>query len=344
MLFEEVPMNNLVFHSLIFIITVASIAILARYATKLGLIAVPGEHRQHQYATPVVGGLGMLIGVIAACLLFDNPLTDLLPSLILIGLVGAIDDRFQLPAFFRFIAQGCAAYLMIETTGVQLTTLGHLVSEYEVILNSWSVPLTIFAVIGVINAVNMSDGHDGLAGCLAVIVITALCFYTGNITVVHTIIITVLLGFLVWNLRVFRQRAVVFMGDSGSTMLGLILAHLLISNSQDKALIFPVTALWLLALPLVDAVAVLIVRPLLGRSPFSADRMHYHHQLVKKGLSINQAVLAAVCLQLAFILAAFLFRHFELREQYQFFLFMGLFVCYCFFLIFNNLKRSPNSK
>jgi UDP-GlcNAc:undecaprenyl-phosphate GlcNAc-1-phosphate transferase len=290
----------LVWVSLILIFGAALVvtALLAQFAVRLGLVAVPGEHRQHAMPTPMVGGLGIFAGLTLGILCWSPVNLGLLVCLAILCLVGMLDDRITLPSWSRFLVQGSAAFLMIELTGVRLESLGFLASaEHEVELGAWSTPMTVFATIGVINAVNMSDGMDGLAGSMVVVLLIILLCSTSLEAGLIQISIASVLGFLVLNLRIGRARAKVFMGDAGSTMLGLLLAYLLIQASQQESGFPPVLALWFLALPLMDAVSVLIVRPLRGRSPFDADRAHYHHIIMDRGLSVNQTLAVVLAVQ-----------------------------------------------
>ncbi len=319
------------------VVTFTLCLVLSRVAGALRLLAEPGEHRLHAHATPVVGGLAMGVGLIVGAVVVDHSYRGLLPSLLLLCVVGALDDRYKLPSWVRFLSQGVAVYLMIKLTGVSLESLGYLSGESEWLLGRWATAMTIFASIGVINAVNMSDGHDGLAGCLVIITLLAVVT-TGGDAGLSLIGIASILGFLCLNLRVTRQRASVFMGDAGSTMLGLLLAYLLIKHSQSEAGILPVTALWLLALPLIDAVAVLVVRPLRGTSPFAADRIHYHHQLVDRGVGVNRAVLIAVFLQTGLAITGIVAWRLALADQVQLTAFLLLFSAYLLSLLWFTRK------
>lgn len=316
--------------SLVLVITSLAVYLLSKFSAKLGLIAEPGEHRLHQTATPMVGGIAIYLGLLSGMLLIDGSFSSLMPSLFLMCAVGALDDRYNLPSWTRFLAQGLAAYLMIVFSNVALVDLGYLFSSDQRILLSplGSTILTIFACIGVINAVNMSDGLDGLAGSLVFLVLLSLFLFGHPSQGLLLISLSAIAGFLVWNIRIGRPQAKVFMGDAGSTMLGLLLAYLLIDCSQVSTGIWPVTALWLLALPLIDAVAVLIVRPMRGRSPFSADRIHYHHQLLDRGISVNLSLIIALILQSIFILIGIALWRIGLADHLQLVLFLGLFFLY----------------
>ena len=321
-------MMSWLFVCLCFFVSCFTSYFLARYAVKLKLIATPGGHRQHSVATPVVGGLAIYFGLMFAWLSLSSPSTGLIVCLTLICLLGLMDDMHSLPSWSRFIAQGAITYLMVKLTGVQLLSLGTLFTNQELLLGAWSMPVTIFATIGVINAINMSDGLDGLAGSLTFIVLLALFYISGFESLLIIVSLMSVAGFLVWNLRIKRTHAYIFMGDAGSMMLGLLLSFLLISYSQMSSGIMPVTALWLLALPLMDAVAVLLVRPLRGKSPFQADRLHYHHQLQDKGLNVNLTLLVVLLLQAAFIAVGLFLSVNNVNENWQFVFFLCLFLVY----------------
>jgi UDP-GlcNAc:undecaprenyl-phosphate GlcNAc-1-phosphate transferase len=327
------PASTLLLSVLLGVVLLATslaVYLLARLAPSLGLLAEPGEHRMHRTVTPMVGGLAIYLGLLLGLLLIDRSFMSLLPSLFLMCAIGALDDRYNLPSSVRFLAQAIAAYLMIALSNVALIDLGALFSSNHAVLLDpmWSTLITIFACIGVINAVNMSDGLDGLAGSLVFLVLLSLLLIGHPSTNLLLISLSAIAGFLSWNIRIGRPRAKVFMGDAGSTMLGLLLAYLLIQFSQADSGILPVTALWLLALPLIDAVAVLIVRPMRGRSPFSADRIHYHHQLLDSGMSVNLSLAVALSLQSILILVGIALWRTGMAEHLQLALFLCLFLLY----------------
>lgn len=320
-------------------VTAVAVLVFAHFAEPMKLLAHPGGHRLHSAPTPMVGGLAIYLGILTGFVLVENSFAGLMPSLLMLCLVGVFDDRYSLPAWSRFLAQGIAAYVMVKLTGVQLNTLGYLTPNGEVLLGRWSLPMTLFAVIGVINAVNMSDGHDGLAASLVVAVLIGLLLCRADTSLI-LVGVAAVFGFLMFNLRLWRPQATVFMGDAGSTMLGLLLAYLLIQHSQFDAGISPVTALWLLALPLMDAVSVLIVRPLRGKSPFDADRIHYHHQLIDRGLGVNVAVLIALVVQSGFIAFGLWAWRENIAEYVQLSVFLTLFAAYLLSLMWFTRKQN----
>lgn len=327
--------------AIIFVCVAVSAYALSALAPKVGLLAHPGEHRKHSQPTPLVGGIAIFIGLLLGFMLFELPYAGLLPSMTLLFVVGLLDDRFALPFWLRIIVQGIAAYFMVEFTGVRLESLGAIFSDAEVVLGSYALPLTIFAVIGVINAINMSDGMDGLAASLMILVLAALFVLDHQHELITLITIVSIAGFLVWNIRLLRPHAKIFMGDAGSTLLGLVLAFLLIDLSQQgSASLQPVSALWLLALPLFDTVGVLLVRSVRGQSPFSADQLHYHHLIQDSGYSVNQTLSIVLVLQAALISLGFGMIWWELAEKHQLLIFLVTFCGYVFLLLRKG-KSSP---
>ena len=303
--------------------------LLCLIAPRLGLLAYPGEHRKHNEPTPMVGGIAMFVGISIGIIMSAKSHVNIIPSMALLCCIGVLDDRYNLYSWLRIIAQIFAAYLMIELAGVQISSLGALFSEAEIELGTWSLPLTIFATIGVINALNMSDGLDGLAGSITILVLMSLFVISKQQPDFIAILIVAVSGFLFWNFRIFRNNAKLFMGDAGSTTLGLVVAYLLILSSQNPVNdIRPVTALWLLALPLFDAVGVLIIRLFRGQSPFSADRIHYHHLLQLRGYSVNSSLVLILLLQCLFITVGVFMLWTSVTETHQLLLFLLSFVIY----------------
>ncbi|MEO0367964.1 MAG: hypothetical protein AAF197_04165 [Pseudomonadota bacterium] len=315
---------------------------LLKAAPSLDLLVHPGDHRLHAKPTPAVGGIAIFVTLLVSVkITVPSEILFLLPSFCLV-VVGVIDDRLHLHSLLRLLAQIVAAYLMIQITGIQLDQLGQLFSDEVIYLGSMSVPLTIFAAVGVINAINMSDGMDGLAGSMVILTLIVLAALGSTYTSLIYLIVASIAGFLVWNVRFRGRPARIFMGDAGSTALGLILAFLFIEITQGmSAPLLPVTALWLLLIPLMDAVCVLIVRPLMGQAPFSADHLHYHHALTDAGLTVNQALLGIVAAQLVFVALAVYFVEAQIPEALQLSLFLLLFFAY-FILTYRRARRLFN--
>lgn len=295
----------LVFYENAFLLTVVLIMILRRSALQFGLIDTPTKRKLHQGNVPLVGGLAMFIAFVLATTppygMVSVPFT-LLGGMTILVVLGTLDDLRNLNPIVKILVQLLASILMIVPGGMLIEDLGNLFGWREIHLAlTWSVPLTILWFVGVINAVNMFDGLDGLAGGMSLIAILWFSVAAATIGAEARLIqmmylAAVVLGFLLFNMRHrWRSRASVFMGDAGSMMLGFALAWLAVDLSQhgrsnERPAIALVAVLWILALPVIDTVSLLIRRSLAGRNPLSADRNHLHHLLQDSGFSVKETV------------------------------------------------------
>jgi UDP-GlcNAc:undecaprenyl-phosphate GlcNAc-1-phosphate transferase len=287
--------------------TILLIVVLRPVAVRVGLLDVPGERKSHRSPTPLVGGLAIFAGLgLGFFLCKDGPVPlsqrevySFFGAGFLLVAVGMVDDFLELSPAVRFVAQVLAALLMIFGAGVVLNDLGLMMPGGGLLeLGVLAVPFTVFATLGVINALNMCDGLDGLSGSLTLTSLSGLILaaYTWGIpadTALLPILGTGILAFLFFNLRILgRDRASVFMGDAGSMFLGFALTWYAIALSQGQSRALPpASALWFLMIPIFDAVSMMLRRILKGRSPFAADREHLHHIFLLAGYSVNETVL-----------------------------------------------------
>jgi UDP-GlcNAc:undecaprenyl-phosphate GlcNAc-1-phosphate transferase len=244
----------------------------------------------------------------AVTLLTTHFSPEALPLLIACGLMmitGMLDDLYKLSPLTRFILQIIACCIMIFASGVVLTDFGSLMWNGLLSLGWFSIPITIFAALGVINAFNMMDGIDGLSATIFIIAGSAMAWLallagqSGNASML-IIAVAAVLGFFLLNARLpWNQRARVFLGDSGSMFLGMFLAWQFIDlgNGDDRAFA-PMTAVWLLGIPLVDTIRLMTQRWRRGDSSMSADQFHLHHAFLKAGFSVSQTVAAITLLVL----------------------------------------------
>ena len=279
-------------------------------AHNFNLLDHPDERKQHHGAVPLVGGLAMSFAI-AVSAVWSLAGTDifwgLFASVSIIVIVGFLDDWIGMPVTVRFLAQGIAALIVALFAGAQLANLGDLFGFGHISMGVLAVPFTVFAVVGVANALNMSDGMDGLAGGLALIATTFLAvaahFSGSERTLVALLILGgALIGFLSFNMRLpWQHRARVFMGDSGSLMLGFLLAWAAIRVTQTASNpLPPAAALWFFAIPLWDTVSLMVRRTLKGKNPCHPGRDHLHHILLRAGCNDSQVVrfihlVAVVC-------------------------------------------------
>lgn len=290
-------------------ITALSIALLRRPAQRWGLVDQPGGRKQHAGAIPLIGGIAMAIGYILTMLAtsqFAFGQQNLLIGLAMLVALGVVDDFRELSAKRKLVWQLSAAAVIVAPGGDYLFHLGDLLGLGRLELGWFALPFTMFAIVGLINAVNMSDGIDGLAGGLvatSALWMVALALMCGFelMSVELLLLVAVTLGFLFFNLRTpLRSKAAVFMGDAGSMMLGACLAWYAVHLTQFPAYVGenppPIVILWVLGLPVLDTVVLMLRRLRQGRSPFSAGRDHMHHLWLHAGFSIGQTT---VCLMLA---------------------------------------------
>ncbi len=270
----------------------------------------PGDHKQHQTSTPFVGGIGVISALLIVLMMVNDHqiLSGSTVSAIAIGasmifVTGLADDIWRLDYKVRFLVQGATACLMVYEGGVMLISLGQILPGMNVDLGSLALLFTLFATLGVINALNMIDGIDGLSGSVSLVSLVLLAVVSmvsgqDSYLILIIALIAGVVGFLGFNLRCYgRHRAVVFLGDNGSMLLGFLFSWLFIGLSQGPApAMTPVTALWLFAIPLIDTVTVMIRRVWLGKSPFYPDRHHLHHLLLRAGFRTNDVVCVIVLL------------------------------------------------
>lgn len=322
--------------------TVGLILLLRQHAARLGLMDKPGGRKQHQGATPLVGGLAIFGGIVVAALTqllsgqqFDTRSMAFLLALVVLVASGVLDDRHDLKPVLRFLIQIVAVSIMIHLGNVRLDSLGNLLGLGDIELGPWSVPMTIFSVLGVISAINMIDGIDGLAGVLSLTTVVALCgfaFAAGLLEQTPLMAMAfALVGFLPFNLRSpWRDRASVFLGETGSVLLGFVLAWHMVQFAGEVRAFTPITAVWILAIPLMDTVSLMFRRALLGRSPLAPDREHLHHILQRAGFTPGETVMIVMLLSILFATIGLVGWWLEVPEYVMFYGFMSLFVLYCF--------------
>ena len=301
--------SRMIFDCLVATCTSAvAIVVLRRFAVLLGLVDRPDQRKLHDGDVPLVGGLAIFLGVLAGAVFygqFQRFDTTLLETAAVLVLLGALDDRFDLSVRDRLLIQTIVILTVIARTGVYIHTLGRMFG-HEVTFGWLGVPLTVVAVIGLVNAFNMMDGIDGLAGSLALVSIAAMVLFATP-TPLHGVIIllallaTASLPYLIANLGFMGGK--IFLGDAGSMLIGYLLAWTLIRMSQiPQTHLSPVDVLWCVALPVFDTIAVMYRRLRQGKSPFKPDRGHIHHILLGAGLGPRATLVALTALAAAFAL------------------------------------------
>lgn len=269
------------------------------FAHKVGAIDVPKDaRRMHKKPIPRLGGLAIYGGFLCSILIFgqldETMLCVLLGAAIIVAL-GIFDDVLALGAKLKFVVQIVAAAIPVCIGNLQIglfTNLNPLSDTPFVHLGILAVPATIIWIVGITNAVNLIDGLDGLAvgvSSIAAITMLAVALLTGNMPIAITMaaLAGACIGFMPYNLN----PAKIFMGDTGSTFLGYMLATVSIMGLfKFYAVISFAVPFLILGLPIFDTANAIIRRVAAGRSPMSPDRGHVHHKLIDMGFNQKQAV------------------------------------------------------
>lgn len=315
-----------------FLLTFALIKLFYPLAGVIGLLDSPGVRKHHKGMVPLVGGLAVFFSFCISLFffgLFESSVFPLLSALLVVVVLGVTDDYMGLNFKLRLIIQLLIASLLVFFSGAELNSVGNILGIGELPLGYFVVPFTMFAIIGNINAFNMIDGIDGLSACLAIVALFSL-YLSGNnelseghYPVLMTLIAS-LSAFLLINLF---SRKKVFMGDSGSMLIGLVVAYFVIIFSQEGR-VNAVTCLWVIAIPIMDTICIMIRRVKKGQSPFLADREHLHHIFLRAGYSDKQALVIIV--MIASILAAIglLADKYQVPEWFMFLSYLIIFAGY----------------
>ena len=285
------------------VLTLLAIFCLIPMAKKIGLVDKPGGRKKHLGEIPLIGGISifLVLGTFAVFTgYFNNDWNWVLVVASILIIIGLFDDLWDIRPLYKLGAQFIVAILMIFSTGDFIQIIAYIPSG-TINIAELGYFVTLFAVVGLINAFNMMDGIDGLAAMQAIlsIVLTFASMFILKATFSNDIFIIfllgALLGFLIANLNLLPKTKV-FLGDAGSMMLGFLIAWMLISYTQppNKQGLPPSLALWVVAIPVADTLALCVSRILLKRSPFRPDRKHLHHICLRLGLSPRQS-LAVIC-------------------------------------------------
>ena len=280
------------------LVSVVTLAALRPAADTLGLIDKPGGRKLHEGNVPVIGGIAMFVGMFAGLLLLKNPLYELLPLWVastFILLIGVLDDRFHLPASVRFSAQIAAVLILVYGAHLPLSSIGDPFGTGEIAMGRFTLVFTILVTLTMINAYNLVDGADGLAGSLALIAMLSIAAVAGGNHIGSTVALTVsaaIAGFLVFNFPTpWNRKLRTFMGDAGSTLLGFTIVWVALGVSQGNArVVSPVICLWFASIPVYDLLTCFVRRMMKGRSPFLPGRDHFHHKLMRGGFGVRETL------------------------------------------------------
>lgn len=286
-----------IFYSFISALLICYIAIpkLIYFALKLKLLDTAGDRSSHKVSTPFFGGIAIFTGVICSLLFWSDNFENIqfiLVSILIVFIVGLIDDLRAISAFKKLIGQILATLVLIFLGDLQIDSMHGVLGVHD--LPIWaSVSFTIFVVIVIINGFNLIDGIDGLAGGLGLISslsfgVIAIIIGQVDIALIAFSLSGALVGFLRFN--IFPAR--IFMGDTGSLVVGMILSVLaincikygLVNENYSLPQIGPLLAISFLAVPLFDSLRVFIVRAINGNGTLTAARDHVHHAFIDLGV------------------------------------------------------------
>jgi UDP-GlcNAc:undecaprenyl-phosphate GlcNAc-1-phosphate transferase len=268
------------------------------FAYKVGAIDVPKDgRRMHKAPIPRLGGLAIFIGFMVSILLFTEvtyQMKGILLGAVIIVVLGVVDDITPLPAMLKFIVQIVAALVPVfHGVVIHVISNPNLMSDNAYwSMGKLSVPITVLWIVAITNSVNLIDGLDGLANGVSAIsattmLVIALLVSETQVAIVMAALVGACVGFMPYN----TNPAKIFMGDTGATFLGFILATMSIQGLfKFYAIISFAVPFLILGLPIFDTAFAFIRRIAHGQSPMQADRSHVHHRLIDMGLSQKQAV------------------------------------------------------
>lgn len=282
---------------LAFLTVVLLIMPMRRVARSVGLVDRPGGRKRHVKEVPLIGGL--VIFSVFLSYGFASGLIDLSEYWALyVGLsvllcLGVLDDHYDLPAWLKFGAHIFATLFIVAFGAVQAAYLGDLFGFGDVWTGPASYPFTVVAIVLLINAMNLTDGLDGLAGGISFVMFfwLALASFLGGHAdqgAVIVLLMACIAGFLIFNMRSrWRRKASLFLGDAGSMCLGLVIAWFAVRLTNDAHVaLMPISVAWIIGFPIFDTCAQFYRRISEGHHPFDPDRGHFHHHFIDAGVPV----------------------------------------------------------
>ena len=318
--------------------TSLAIAVMRPMAVKLKLLDIPNQRKQHVGAVPLIGGISVFFGVLISALFTLNLSPSLLVLLfccVIIVVMGAVDDARDISPWLRLGVQALLTLCLCKATGVTLHNLGNIFGLGNVSVRWVDLVISVVAICGAINAFNMMDGIDGLAGSMATISFIGLAILFHDtmplMADLAQIFIIAMLPYLAVNLTIPPITKKIFLGDAGSMMLGFTIGFMVIFGSQqsETANSFrPVTALWIIGLPLMDMVGIMARRIIKGQSPLRPDRNHLHHILMHAGFSPRESLFIMILLATSMMSIGVLGEYVNAPESVMMWGFLVLFIAY----------------
>ncbi len=288
--------------ALAFALSFSLIKILIPLSRRIGLVDKPNGRKLHDDAVPLIGGLVIYLTLLSMGLIFlvnTVAVTAYFVSAGLLTVVGMLDDWFGLTVRARVLCSFIATGIMMYWSGLIFTNLGNLVGMGDITMPLLvAIPFTLIACFGIINALNMIDGLDGLSSGITIIALASILIsmeFHSRLRDVIIIMTAAILAFQSFNLQLISREQKIFMGDAGTMMIGFTLIMMICYCSNATATcgprLEPVTGLFFLGLPLIDMVSTVLRRIKKGNCPFKPDRTHAHHVLLCAGFSPRQTLI-----------------------------------------------------
>jgi UDP-GlcNAc:undecaprenyl-phosphate GlcNAc-1-phosphate transferase len=279
----------------------------------VGIIDQPSSRKVHHVPTPRTGGAAVIIGCLVPFFVMGQMGPQLMGYIfgaICLAAFGVWDDLKNINYKVKFLGQILASLIFLETTGIRLHTLGELLPGISFSLGIFEIPVSVIFLLATINIINLSDGLDALASGLSLLTfVSAFMLALFEQEVVLMLMIASLsgatLGFLLYNLH----PAKVFLGDTGSQLLGYSMGVFLLTLTQQQTIFNPVLMLFILGLPVIDTMSVIIQRVMKGKNPFRPDKNHLHHKLLEYGLDHSQAVILLYFFHIMLVLVGLRMRY-----------------------------------
>jgi len=325
---------------LVFLLTILFTQLIQKNASKIGMLDIPNNRSSHTAPTPRGAGIGMFLAYFLVLSFFHTAFvleySGFFIAITLIFLLGVYDDAKDTSPKLKLLIIGMATTLIFFVDGFEINTLGYWFGVEVTLPYIVALFVTLFAVAGFTNALNLVDGLDGLAGSLSLVILASLYYigYAYNdqfIMIVSFFVMVSLLGFLLFN----WYPASIFMGDSGSLVLGFIISVLSIKTINyvsDTAILF------LAAVPIIDTIIVMTRRMQRGFSPFAPDKSHFHHKILMLRGSVDASVHILVALQVILSVIGLLLR--DKSDAINLVLFM--IILFVFFQALDDRKEHRN--
>ncbi len=306
------------------------VPVIIKYSLRKNLVDVPGRRKIHKRETPSMGGIAIFCGFFISLLIWVEipdwkEIKFILVSLFVIFFIGVRDDLVPLRPSLKLVGQILAAILLISLFDLRLKSLFGFFGIYELHIAA-SYVITVFTIIIITNSFNLIDGLDGLAGSVAIIALLSfgIWYFLVNdqlFAILSFAMLGAILAFLIFN----WEPSEVFMGDTGALVIGMMLAILaihfidvnynLLEGTPYRFNASVTTASCFIIIPLVDTMRIIILRIKKGQSPFTPDKSHIHHAIMRLGMAHSQTTMILAGIQIIYIcLAIFLY---QVQERYM---------------------------